>query len=77
MPHDVLPTAIVSAVGFRTTINRVLLPAMVFGLASFTMAMYAAPYVITWLRRMKWGLWFGERARRRTASRSALPSWAG
>lgn len=55
MPHDVLPTAIVSAVGFRTTINRVLLPAMVFGLASFTMAMYAAPYVITWLRRMKWG----------------------
>lgn len=33
----------------------VLLPAMVFGVASFTITMFAAPYVIRFLRQMKMG----------------------
>jgi phospho-N-acetylmuramoyl-pentapeptide-transferase len=36
-------------------IARVLLPAMVFGVASFTIAMFAAPYVIQFLRRLRAG----------------------
>lgn len=36
-------------------ITQVLLPAMVFGVASFTMTMFAAPYVIMWLRHLKAG----------------------
>jgi len=54
-PSDVLAAGGVSATNFRTTINSVLLPAMVFGVASFTISMFAAPYVIDWLRRMKAG----------------------
>ena len=44
-----------ATVAFARTIARVLLPAMVFGVASFTISMFAAPYVIQWLRRMKAG----------------------
>lgn len=36
-------------------IARVLLPAMVFGVASFTIAMFAAPYVIQFLRELRAG----------------------
>lgn len=36
-------------------IQQVLLPAMVFGVASFTITMFAAPYAIEWLRRMRIG----------------------
>ncbi|GAC1470571.1 MAG: phospho-N-acetylmuramoyl-pentapeptide-transferase [Chloroflexota bacterium] len=36
-------------------IARVLLPAMVFGVASFTIAMFAAPYVIVFLRKLRAG----------------------
>ncbi|MBV9282788.1 MAG: phospho-N-acetylmuramoyl-pentapeptide-transferase [Chloroflexi bacterium] len=43
------------AVPFQEHVAKVVLPAMVFGVASFTIAMFAAPYVITWLRRMKAG----------------------
>ena len=43
------------AVSFTTAISRVLLPAMVFGVASFTVSLFAAPYVIQFLRRIKAG----------------------
>src|SRR5437660_238128 len=36
---------------FTIHIARVLLPAMVFGVASFTICMFAAPYFIEFLRR--------------------------
>jgi phospho-N-acetylmuramoyl-pentapeptide-transferase len=36
-------------------ITEVLLPAMVFGVASFTIGMFAAPYVIRFLRKLKAG----------------------
>ncbi len=39
----------------QAVIAQVLLPAMVFGVASFTIAMFAAPYVITFLRKVKAG----------------------
>lgn len=39
----------------RKVVTEILLPAMVFGVASFTMSMFAAPYVIQFLRRMKAG----------------------
>jgi phospho-N-acetylmuramoyl-pentapeptide-transferase len=44
-----------SSAKFTTAVARVVLPAMVFGVASFTTSMFAAPYVIQWLRRMKAG----------------------
>ena len=34
---------------------ELLLPAAIFGVASFTLCMFAAPYVIRFLRRMKAG----------------------
>jgi phospho-N-acetylmuramoyl-pentapeptide-transferase len=43
------------ATSFTVPIAKVVLPAMVFGVASFTISMFAAPYVIQWLRRMKAG----------------------
>jgi phospho-N-acetylmuramoyl-pentapeptide-transferase len=39
----------------RGQITTVLLPAMVFGVASFTICMLVAPYAIRWLRRLKAG----------------------
>jgi phospho-N-acetylmuramoyl-pentapeptide-transferase len=36
-------------------VAQILLPAMVFGVASFTITMFAAPYVVTFLRRLKAG----------------------
>lgn len=36
-------------------LGELLLPAMVFGVASFTLCMFAAPYVIRFLRRLKAG----------------------
>lgn len=41
--------------GFRGAINHTLLPAMVFGVASFTIAMFAAPYLVDLLRRLRAG----------------------
>ena len=48
-------SAIVGVTTFNQAVARTLLPAMVFGVASFTISMFAAPYVIQWLRRMKAG----------------------
>ncbi|HLJ69014.1 MAG TPA: phospho-N-acetylmuramoyl-pentapeptide-transferase [Chloroflexota bacterium] len=39
----------------RLAVDQVLLPAMVFGVASFTITMFAAPYIIRFLRRIKAG----------------------
>jgi phospho-N-acetylmuramoyl-pentapeptide-transferase len=51
---EVASIAVRSNLG-AANIARVLLPAMVFGVASFTIAMFAAPYIIRWLRRLKVG----------------------
>lgn len=51
-------TLLAARAGTASTANiipRVLLPAMVFGVASFTICMLAAPYVIQFLRRMSIG----------------------
>src|SRR5579859_1246136 len=47
--------ATVHTVRFTDPVARILLPAMVFGVASFTISMFTAPYAIKWLRRMKAG----------------------
>lgn len=39
----------------KLAMDHLLLPAMVFGVASFTLCMFSAPYVIRFLRRMKAG----------------------
>lgn len=39
----------------QQAVARILLPAMVFGVASFTITMFAAPYVVTFLRQLRAG----------------------
>ena len=39
----------------HNTVARILLPAMVFGVAGFTLAMFAGPYVIRYLRQARAG----------------------
>jgi phospho-N-acetylmuramoyl-pentapeptide-transferase len=53
---DVLMVALSAAhVSRQQQIAGILLPAMVFGVASFTIAMFAGPYVVDFLRRLKVG----------------------
>ena len=51
----VLATAPVDKLSSQHKVTDSLLPAMVFGVASFTICMFAAPYVIMLLRRLRAG----------------------
>lgn len=50
--HSLRPALTISA---RLQVAERVLPAMVFGVASFTLCMFAAPYVIQFLHRMRAG----------------------
>jgi phospho-N-acetylmuramoyl-pentapeptide-transferase len=55
MSQLAIQTAGSAAAANAQGITQLLLPAMVFGVAGFTIAMFAAPYVIIQLRRLKTG----------------------
>jgi phospho-N-acetylmuramoyl-pentapeptide-transferase len=57
MMHGLLPNLlmVVTTTQRRDMIAGALLPAMVFGVAAFTIAMFAAPYVIVLLKRLRTG----------------------
>ncbi|GAC1445497.1 MAG: phospho-N-acetylmuramoyl-pentapeptide-transferase [Chloroflexota bacterium] len=62
---------------YRIAINEVLLPAMVFGVASFTITMFAAPYVIAFLKRLRAGAMIRRDGPKSHLTKAGTPAMGG
>jgi phospho-N-acetylmuramoyl-pentapeptide-transferase len=58
-------------------IAQILLPAMVFGVASFTITMFAAPYVVAFLRRLRAGAIIRREGPQSHQVKAGTPSMGG
>jgi len=61
----------------HSTIARILLPAMVFGVAGFTLAMFAGPYVIRYLRQARAGTTIRNEGPESHRSKAGTPVMGG